>query len=294
MSQMAVVNPKQQAQASLRTMLGKCEDAMLAVLPKHVTPQRMIKVALSATNRMPALLDCDARSIVQAVMLGAELGLEAGGILGEAYLVPYGKQVQLIPGYRGLVKLARQSGEVADIEARAVFERDFFEFEYGLDQKLRHKPSTESDPGKLIQVYSIARLRDGGSHFDVMSVSEVEKIRSRSKAGRSGPWVSDYNEMAKKTIVRRLCKMIPMSAERINRALELSDAADGINVADFDISAGMADDKEMEPRQMSQGDALKAKLASNERETVTVPADPPSKPGREPGSDGLGGTSSNG
>lgn len=280
MSQNAIVQHKKEAQQTLKGMLGQCEKAMLAVLPKHVTPQRMIKVALSATNRMPALLDCDARSIVQAVMLGAELGLEAGGILGEAYLVPYGKQVQLIPGYRGLIKLARQSGEVADIEARAVFERDFFDFEYGLEQKLRHKPSTELEPGKLIQVYSIARLRDGGAHFDVMPLAEVEKIRARSKAGRSGPWVSDYNEMAKKTIVRRLCKMIPMSAERINRALELSDAADGINVGDFDITPAM-DDEEVpsEPKQMSQGDALKAKLEANERETVETV-------GREPGQEG--------
>lgn len=284
MSQMAVVNPKKEAQANLRVMLGQIEKSMLAVLPKHVTPQRMIKVALSATNRMPALLDCDARSIVQAVMLGAELGLEAGGILGEAYLVPYGKQVQLIPGYRGLIKLARQSGEVADIEARAVFERDFFEFEYGLDHKLRHKPSTDAEPGKLTQVWALARFREGGFHFDVMSVGAVEKIRSRSKAGRSGPWVTDFDEMAKKTVVRRLCKMIPMSAERINRALELSDAADGINVGDFDISAGMADEEpKPETRQLSQADELRAKLAAGDRQTVDVPAEDPS--GRQPRED---------
>lgn len=285
MSQMAVVNPKQQAQASLRTMLEKIGPAMSAVLPKHVTPERMIKIALSATNRMPALLDCDAKSIIQAVMLGAELGLEAGGILGEAYLVPYKGKVQLIVGYRGLVKLAMQSGEIEDIEARAVYERDFFEFEYGLDQKLRHVPTRESDPGKLIYVYSLARLKTG-RHFDVMTVAEVEKIKNRSPSGRSGPWVSDYAEMAKKTVVRRLCKMIPMSAERINRALELSDKADAIHSADIDISAGMADE-EAPSAQMTQGDALKAKLESNERETVTVPADPPSKPGREPGQEGL-------
>lgn len=186
---------------------------LAGVAAKGLTPERLIKLAVLAANRTPALAQCSMDSIFMALMQCAELGLEPSGTLGGAYLVPFGKQCQMIVGYRGLIDLARRSGVLEQIEAHVVYSRDTFECEFGLNPKLRHVPEWNGDRGERVGVYMIARLKGGGVHVDVMGINEVDAIRKRSRSSGNGPWMTDYDEMAKKTVVRRGLKMVPMSSE---------------------------------------------------------------------------------
>ena len=220
------LNTTKDALNSVKQLLEASKTAIASRLPKHVTADRLTKVALTAVNKTPALLACTKESLLMSIMQAAELGLEPGGALGEGYLVPYGKQCQFIPGYRGLISLARRSGQIVSLEAHVVHAKDAFTFELGLESKLVHVPNLEDeDPGPLRFVYAVAKLQGGGVQFDVMSKAQVDKIRGRSKAGSSGPWVTDYEEMARKTVVRRLFKYLPVSVE-LAQALELQAAAE--------------------------------------------------------------------
>jgi recombination protein RecT len=180
-------------------------------LPKHMDPDRLARIALTVIKQTPALQRCDTTSLLGALMTCSQLGLEPGP-LGEAYLVPYGDKVTFIPGYRGLIKLAWQSGRLLSISADVVHANDDFDYEYGLTPKLRHKP-TLTDRGDVIAVYACATFKDGGNAFVVLSRSDVEAIRNRSRAGKSGPWVTDWDAMARKTAVRQLARWLPMSTE---------------------------------------------------------------------------------
>lgn len=211
---------------TLREMLetDATQRAIAAVIPKHMKPERLMKVALVAVTRTPKLQECTAQSVLQAIMQAAELGLDCGGALGSSYLVPYGNTCTLIIGYRGLVDLARRSGQIESIESRPVYEGEAFELVFGLEPSLTHRPNPQQAPDgdKLIGVYVIARLKDGGRHVEWMTKAEINAIRSRSRAGTSGPWVTDFVEMARKTVVRRACKYLPLSPEMV-RAIEIED-----------------------------------------------------------------------
>src|SRR5690606_10332500 len=140
---------------------------MNAALPKHLTPERLARVALTAISSNPRLLECTKESLALALIEAGQLGLEPNGVMGQAYLVPYfnGKtkkyEAQFQVGYRGLIDLARRSGEVTKVEARAVREGDYFEYEYGLTPQLVHRPDP-SGQGEMTHVYAIAWLRDAG------------------------------------------------------------------------------------------------------------------------------------
>lgn len=188
-----------------------------AALPRHMTPERLARIVTTEIRKVPKLAECTPVSFFGAVIQCAQLGLEPGNALGHAYLLPYGKDVQLIIGYRGMIDLARRSGQIVSIDARAVYEGDRFECRLGLDPHIEHEPDwtnpnrTQGD--KLQFVYAVAKLKDGGIQFDVMSRAEIEGIRARSKAGNGGPWKTDYQAMALKTVVRRLFKFLPVSIE---------------------------------------------------------------------------------
>jgi recombination protein RecT len=162
----------------------------------------------------------------------AQLGLEPGGSLGHAYLLPFenrktGKtDAQFILGYRGMIDLARRSGQIVSLAARSVYPADKFDYDYGLNEYLIHKPvSKAEDRGQLTHVYAVARLLGGGAQFEVMERVDVERVRAQSRAGQSGPWVSHFEEMAKKTVIRRLFKYLPVSIE-IQRAVGLDEQAE--------------------------------------------------------------------
>lgn len=211
--------------ASIRDLLVRSKEGLQQALPKHMTAERMIRVAMTVIQKTPKLMECDQRSLIGAIVEASQLGLEPDGILGHAYLVPYGKICQLIPGYKGLIDLSRRSGTIKTIEARIVYEKDLFDFCYGLKPKCDHVPSRLPDPGKAIYAYAVSHLVNGGDQFEVMTVREVEEIRARSRASKNGPWVTDWEAMAKKTVLRRLCKLLPVSVET-QRAIAIDERDD--------------------------------------------------------------------
>lgn len=219
---LAKIDPRQD---SLKSLFERSKVAIAQVVPKHLTADRILKVTLAATSRTPKLLECTQTSILQSVMQAAQLGLEPGGALGHAYLVPYKSTCQMIIGYRGLIELARRSGKVGTIEARAVYQRDKFRFEYGIVQVLEHEPFTEGDPGPLVAAYAIARTKGEDPQIEVMFRWQIEKVRAKSMAANNGPWVDHYDEMARKTVVRRLCKYLPLTVE-LAEAIEADDRRD--------------------------------------------------------------------
>jgi len=232
----ALSRPAENKLAFFRAALAKSQDSFRMALPstvaKYLTPERLTKITLSAISRSPLLLECTPESVLRSVMDSASLGLEpTGGVLGHAYLVPYknnktGKrEAQLIVGYRGLINLAQRSEKLIDIEAHVVHEKDAFLLEYGREPRLEHKPALNGDAGKPIGAYCVATLVGGRKHCEWMSIAEILKIRDRSRARDSGPWQTDFEEMAKKTVVRRCSKYLPMSTE-LASALEIEDAAE--------------------------------------------------------------------
>jgi recombination protein RecT len=200
--------------------------SIAAVLPKHVSPERLMKVALGAVRTTPKLLECTTESLFGAVVQCAQLGLEPNTPLGHAYLIPFRDNrkgrtdVQVIIGYRGLLDLARRSGQIVSISAHAVRAGDLFEFEFGLDEKLRHVPA-QQDAGDIIAVYAVAKLVGGGTAFDVMWRAEVDKIMKGTQSkGAYGPWKDHYEAMVRKTALRRLFKYLPVSIE-LSKAVEI-------------------------------------------------------------------------
>lgn len=206
------------------------KEQIKAALPTHMTPDRMLRVAMTELRKVPKLQQCHPASFIGAIIQCSQLGLEPGGHLGHVYLIPFDNrkagtvECQVIVGYKGMLELANRSGKVNSPQAHAVYENDFFEFEYGLTPKLRHIPARENR-GKIIYVYACVFIKDGGNQFEVMSLEEVNGIRARSKAANSGPWQTDYEEMARKTVIRRLFKYLPVSIEMI-QAITLDEAAD--------------------------------------------------------------------
>lgn len=208
---------------TVKQFLESAKPAIAGALVRHITPERLMRVTMTAIQRNPDLLDCDRMSLLGSVMTCAQLGLEPGP-LGHAYLIPFndknsGKRlVQFIPGYRGLIDLARRSGAVDSIAAYAVYEHDEFDYALGDSPFVGHKPAL-GERGKMVAVYAVARLKDCAvPQVDVMSKADVDAIRRRSKAADNGPWVTDYDEMARKTVVRRLFKYLPVSVE-LSRAI---------------------------------------------------------------------------
>lgn len=190
-------------------------------LPKHLTADRVIQMATTLISRSPELAECSTESLVGATMQSSILGFQPVAALGQCYFVPFhnkktGKrEVQFIIGYKGMIELARRSGEIQTIYAQVVYENDEFTYELGLEPKLVHVPDT-GERGKMTHVYAVAKFTGGGFAFEVMSKSDVDKIKNKSQAGNSSysPWNSGfYDEMARKTVVRRLFKYLPVSVE---------------------------------------------------------------------------------
>lgn len=209
---------------TVKTMLESYRPQLAAALPAHLSVDRMIRVALTEGQR-PEILKCHVGSFIGAVLLSAQLGLELGSSLGQAYLVPFWNnktkrdEVQLIPGYRGLVHLVRQTGQVDKFAAHIVYARDTFDLTFGIVDSLVHRPfiakakAKNQSPGPIIGAYAIVAFKSGTPQFEWMSVAELDLVRARSKAATKGPWVTDYPEMCRKTVAKRLAKWLPMSTQ---------------------------------------------------------------------------------
>lgn len=185
------------------------KSAVSTALPTHMKAERFIRVALTAITRTPELQNCDQGSLFNCLLTLSQYGLEPDG--RNAHLIPFGKSCTLILDYKGLVDLVMRSGLVANIHADKVCPEDEFTYDRGAIQK--HVINFQKDRGEAYAYYVIVRFKDGTEKTEVMTRAEVEKVRARSKAGRSGPWVTDFDEMGKKTVFRRASKWLRITPE---------------------------------------------------------------------------------
>lgn len=196
----------------LSNLMQQYKGQIAAALPKHVTAERLMRICLTEFRKNPKLQQCDHLSFLGAVVTAASLGLEPGSALGQCYLIPYKNECEFQISYRGMVDLARRSGNIVSISARCVYEGDDFAVQLGTEETIHHVPRFATT--NLVSVYAVAKLVGGGTQFEVMSAGEVEYIRNKfSKQPGGTAWTNSYDEMAKKTVVRRLFKMLPASVE---------------------------------------------------------------------------------
>lgn len=204
------------------TMMGWIkgyENQIAKALPSVMTPERFTRIAMTAVTQNPTLGRCTPGSFIGALLTAAQLGLEPNTPLGQAYLIPFKNkgvlEAQFQLGYRGLIELAHRSGELKNIEAHIVYENDEFEYELGLDPKLKHIPAMKNRGG-IAWVYAIYKLNSGGFGFEVMSFEDVEAHKKKySKAANAGfsPWKTSWEEMAKKTVIKRVLKYAPLKTD---------------------------------------------------------------------------------
>ena len=176
--------PAKSKAADIRTLLEKSRKQMEMALPKHLTADRLLRVAMTSIQKNPKLMECTPQSLLACVMTCAQLGLEPDQFLGQAYLVPFKDTKKnatictLIPGYRGYIALARRSGEMQTVSAQVVYSKDDFKLQYGINDTLEHTPAMNGDRGDPVGAYCIFKYKDGGYSFDFLPVSEIEKVRS--------------------------------------------------------------------------------------------------------------------
>jgi recombination protein RecT len=290
--------------------------SMAAMLPKHMDANRMVKIALRALRTTPKLMECTLESLMASVISCASLGLEPNTPLGHAYLIPFNNRrkvngawqdvpdVQVVIGYKGMVDLARRSGEIISISTRVVYENDPFEIEYGLDEKLFHKPA-QGDRGKPVGAYAVAKLKGGGFQWEHMTLEELHDVRNASQGYAAAvraarqynsevkhPWATNEEEMMRKTPLRRLFKMLPISIElasaltldeRETGSVGLEKVLDGVDYTevaaqeqalDHDLETGEVKRPAQEPQEVKQDAAPKSELPP--------PSDFPGDPNYDP------------
>lgn len=216
---LATSSPKGQIRELLQSEQFRAQVA--AALPRAMSGNaaRFARIALTATFKQPRLLECSQASLINCLLRLSELGLEPDG--RRAHLVPYKDECTLLLDYKGIAELVRRNGDVAYIHCDVVGENDHFDYRFGSHGKLDHVPST-GDRGRILCAYSFIRLKDGTEEYDVISSEDIERVRKRSRAANDGPWVTDWNEMAKKTVFRRHAKLLPLSPE-IREVIESDD-----------------------------------------------------------------------
>lgn len=213
---------------SIPDMVKALEPEIKRALPSVLTPERFTRMALSALNNTPKLKECTPMSFIAALMNAAQLGLESNTPLGQAYLIPYKNkgtlECQFQLGYKGMIDLAYRNDRMQSIEAHTVYENDEFYYELGLDARLKHLP-TWDDRGDIIGFYAIFKLNNGGYRFEVMSKADVDRFAetySKAYSSEYSPWKTNYEEMAKKTVLKRLLKYAPIKTD-FRKALSLDE-----------------------------------------------------------------------
>ena len=214
-----VAHQEQSGVKSIKALVVQMQPQISKALPSVLTGERFTRMVLTAMSTNPQLQLCTPSSFLGAMMQAAQLGVEPNTPLGQAYLIPYRNhgslECQFQLGYRGLIDLAYRSGEITDISAHEVYENDTFEYELGLDPKLKHIPALENR-GNVILYYAVYHTKSGGYGFEVMSLEDVKKHMNKfSKAAGKGfsPWSTNFDEMAKKTVVKKLLKYAPIKTE---------------------------------------------------------------------------------
>ena len=218
MIQRATANaPSTNSKPTMQQYIKQMEGEIKKALPSVITPERFTRIVLSALSTNPKLAQTTPQSFLGAMMTAAQLGLEPNTPLGQAYLIPFKNhgilECQFQLGYKGLIDLAYRSGEVSVIQAQVVYSNDDFSYSFGLNPELKHIPA-KSDRGDAIGVYAMFRTKDGGYGFEVMSMDDVRAhARKFSKAYGNGPWQTNFEEMAKKTVLKRVLKYAPLKSD---------------------------------------------------------------------------------
>lgn len=211
---------------SMQTYIKSMEGEIKKALPSVITPERFTRMLLTALSVNPKLGTCTPASFLGAMMSAAQLGVEPNTPLGQAYILPYYNkgtlEAQFQLGYKGLIDLAYRSGEVEVVQAHIVYENDEFECAYGLEPKLTHTPASK-DRGEPIKVYAVFKTKSGGYGFEVMSMDDVRRHAEKySQAYKSSfsPWKTNFEEMAKKTVLKRVLKYAPLKSDFVRAAVQ--------------------------------------------------------------------------
>ena len=204
---------------TMRDYVKSMEGEIAKALPSVITPERFTRMVFTALSSNPKLQECTPSSFLGAMMAAAQMGTEVNTSLGQAYILPYRNhgtmEATYILGYRGLIDLAYRSGEIKSIQAHEVYENDEFSYEYGLEPKLRHVPA-KSNRGEVTHFYAVFVTKDGGYGFEVMSVDDIRAFArkySKSFGTDSSPWTTNFNAMAKKTVLKQILKYAPLKTE---------------------------------------------------------------------------------
>ncbi len=204
-------------------MLNQLQPYLDRALPAFMCSDRLITLAIAELRKNPKLGECTPKSICGTVMSCAQLGLEPG-IAGMVYFIPRGSEATITLGYKGMIELSYRSERITSIEAACVYENDEFKMKRGTSPSIEHTPSI-TERGKMIGVYAVVTMKDGYKQFDFMNIHDINLIRNRSKSGSYGPWATDMEQMAQKTVIRRLLKIIPSSIS-LNNAIGLDEQAE--------------------------------------------------------------------
>jgi len=229
-----------------------------SLIPKHIKPETIFALAVTARQRSPKLKQCTEISIVRSVIQAAQLGLDISGVGGQAYMVPYFNkrtrefEAQMQVGYKGLIELARRGGRVLYVRAREVYEKDAFQYEDGLYPVLRHVPHTLAEsPGQVIAAWAVAAFPTPNGipvmQPEVMSRPQIDLVRASSQAKDDGPWVTHYPMMARKTVIKRLCATLPQDRELVGQpglatALDIEERAEAGEPQELDLELAALDE----------------------------------------------------
>ncbi|MCD2263265.1 recombination protein RecT [Dietzia aurantiaca] len=204
------------APATLSDQIRNMQDQFQLAMPRGAEASQLVRDALTCVRQTPQLADCDPATVFGALMTCAQLGLRPG-VLGHAWLLPFRNkgqlQAQLVVGYQGMVELAHRSGQIKSLIARTVYANDTFDVDYGLEDRLVHKPTMRGPKGEAIAYYAIAKFNSGGHAFYVMGHDEMLEYKDKNTRAKFGPWVDHFEQMAHKTCVRQLAKWMPKSTD---------------------------------------------------------------------------------
>jgi recombination protein RecT len=232
----------------VKYLLESNRDAIMAALPKHLSAERLLQVATQVAITTPGLKNCYVPSLIGGIMQCTMMGLEPNTVLGHAYLIPFRNKkknrtdVQVIIGYKGLIDLARRSGQIISIAAHEVCQNDHFDYMYGLVERLEHKPA-DGERGEITHFYAVAHMKDGGHAFEVMTKAAVQLVMKGSQSkGEYGPWKDFFSEMGRKTVWRRLAKYCPISVD-LARGVNLDET--GAKGADQSLDRAITGDYEV-------------------------------------------------
>lgn len=272
------ITKKSDNQATLTHLVSRMESGIAKALPSMIGKDRFIRAAHSAISGSEKLAACSQTSFIGALMNSAQLGLEPNTPLGQAYLIPYGNQCQFQIGYKGMLELARRAG--VTVQVHEIKQNDKFEYQYGLNPDLKHTPVL-GDRGDTIGYYCIWKAKDGAFGMEVASKSDIEKFaKVKSQSYKSGPWQTDFDAMAKKTVIKQALKYAPLSVE-LEAAINADGSVKNVNIEDIekdDFDINLVKDSTVD---QDTGEVIDAEVVEKQEEKPKAKTKAEQKPAEE-------------